>query len=544
MFEAHRSDTPPGVADHLRPAISKVYRWQKKRFVGAVCVGLIALALPADSAGETVLRGRLAADILSLDPGTFRDANTDAVVLHIVEGLVASREDGSLGPMLASRWKISDEGKTYTFTLREGVVFHNGAPFTSDDVLWSLTRYLKPKTHWRCRSDFSQDGMTQILSILTPDPQTVVIRLSKAAPLFLKTLARSDCGGTGILQRNSVGPDGIFRTPIGTGPFQVGVWKRNQYIELDRFPRYASLPGPRDGNCGGKQALVDKVRFLIIPDGSAARVALLRGSLDVLDAVNATELASIKGKPGIRIEMNSEMDFYVLLFQTKDPVLQDVRIRRAIALSIDGIGLTRVVTMGTAQPDSSPVPNVSPFHGPVESAILKQNLDMARRLVKESGYHGQPIQIITNRRYPQNFDSAVLIQAMAARAGINLQIEILDWATQSDRYASGSYQTMAHSFSARLDPSFNFLVLIGDKSKEPRKTWDTPYSKQLLQASMQIEDPAKRQLAIDALQRQFIEDVPAVVLYNSTRIAAVRTNVIGYRGWPADQQRLWSVGFK
>jgi peptide/nickel transport system substrate-binding protein len=544
MFDVRRSDTHSGAIDHLRLATSKLHRWPKARVIGAVYAGLLALALPTHSTAETVLRGRLAADILSLDPGTLRDGNTDAVMLHIVEGLVASREDGSIGPMLASHWTISDEGKTYTFSLRKGVVFHNGVPFTSDDVLWSLTRYLKPETHWRCHSDFSKDGMTQITSILTPNPQTVIIKLSKPAPLFLKTLARADCGGTGILQRNSVGPDGVFRTPIGTGPFQFGVWKRNQYIELDRFPRYASLPGPRDGNCGGKRALVDKVRFLIIPDGSAARVALLRGSLDVLDAVNATELASIKGKPGIRIEINSEMDFYELLFQTKDPLLQDVRIRRAIALSIDDIGLTRVVTMGTAQPDSSPVPNISPFHGPVESVILKQDLNEARRLVKAAGYHGQPIQIITNRRYPQNFDAAVLIQAMAARAGINVQIETLDWATQSDRYASGSYQMMAHSFSARLDPSFNFLVFIGDKSKEPRKAWDTPYSKQLLQASMQTDDPEKRQLAIDALQRQFIEDVPAVILYNSSRIAAVRTNVVGYKGWPADQQRLWGVGFK
>jgi len=479
---------------------------------------------------------------MSLDPGTLRDENTDAVVLHIVEGLVAPREDGSIGPMLASYWTISGDGKTYTFQLRKGVTFHNGAPLTSADVQWSINRYLQPATHWRCRTDLTNGGMTQITSILTPDPLTVVIKLSKAAPLFLMTLARTDCGGTGILQRDSVGPDGAFRTPIGTGPFQMGSWKRNQYIELDRFPHYSALPGPRDGNCGGKHALVDKIRFLIIPDGSAARVALLRGSLDVLDALNATELASVQGKPGINIQFNQAMDFYELLFQTTDPVLQDVRIRRAIALSIDDIGLTRVVTMGTAKPNSSPVPNVSPFHGPVESILRMPDLSEARRLVKEAGYHGQPIQIVTNRRYPQNFDAAVLVQAMAAKAGINLQIETLDWATQQDLYASGKYQMMAHSFSARLDPSFNFLVLIGDKSKEPRKVWDTPYSKQLLAQSMDTVDTSERQSIIDALQRQFMEDIPAVILYNSSRISAVRSNVTGFKEWPANQQRLWGVG--
>jgi peptide/nickel transport system substrate-binding protein len=321
----------------------------------------------------------------------------------------------------------------------------------------------------------------------------------------------------------------------------MGVWKRNQYIELNRFSHYAALPGLRDGNGGGKQALVDKVRFLIIPDGSAARVALLRGSLDVLDALNATELASVRGKPGIKIDITPAMDCYVLMFQTKDPILQDVRLRKAIALSIDTIGLTRVVTVGTAKPDSSPVPNVSPFHGSVESELRPPDLNEARRLVKASGYDGRPIQLITNRRFPQMFDAAVLIQAMAAQVGINLEIETLDWAGQLDRYVPGAYQAMTFSFSARLDPSFNFGVFIGDKSKEPRKVWDTPRSRELLQESMQTDDPAKRQSLLDTLQRQFQEDVPAVILYNSSRIAAVRSNVTGFKEWPANQQRFWGV---
>jgi peptide/nickel transport system substrate-binding protein len=527
----------PNRNNRVKPAISTPIT----QLVLAVCAGLFALVSPALSHAETILRARLATDILSLDPGTLRDDNTDAVVLHMVEGLVASREDGSVGPMLASHWTISDQGKTYTFQLRKGVVFHNGAPLTSGDVLWSLTRYLKPATHWRCGSQFSEEGLTQITSIQTPNPLSVVIRLSKPAPLFLKTLSRAECGGTGILHRSSVGPDGAFRTPIGTGPFQIGVWQRNQYIELNRFPRYSALPGPRDGNGGGKHALVDKVRFLIIPDGSAARVALLRGSLDVLDALNATELASVKGKPGIKIEMTPAMDCYVLMLQTNDPVLQDVRLRRAIARTIDTVGLTRVVTMGTAKPDSSPVPNVSPFHGPVEAELHPPDLNEARRLVKDSGYRGQPIQLITNRRYPQMFDSAVLLQAMAARAGINLQIETLDWAAQLDRYIPGSYQAMAFSFSARLDPSFNFGVFIGDKSKEPRKVWDTPRSRELLQESMLTDDPDKRQSLLDALQQQFLEDVPAIILYNSSRITAVRSNVTGFKEWPANQQRFWGV---
>lgn len=505
---------------------------------------LLGLAAPVVGHAETVLRARLNADILSLDPGTRRDENTDAVVLHLVEGLVASREDGSVGPMLASRWTISPDGRTYTFTLRDGVVFHNGVPLTSAEVVWSLKRYLAPATRWRCRFEFGEGGITQVTAITAPDPRTVVISLTKPAPLLLKTLSRGDCGGTGILHPASVGRDGVFRAPIGTGPFQVGTWKRNQFIELNRFARYAALPGPREGNTGGKRALVDKVRFLIIPDGSSARAALLRGNLDVLDALSPTELAGVRGKKGVRLEINPTMDFYELLFQTNDPVLRDPRMRQAIALSIDTAGLTKAVTWNTAQPDNSPVPRVSPFFGPVQATLRPTDVAQARRLAKAAGYTGQPISLITNRRYPQMFDAAVLVQAMAAEAGINLRIETLDWATQLDRYASGEYQAMVHAFSARLDPSLSFGVLIGDKSKDPRKVWDTPAARDLLRRSMEAGDVTARQAAFDDLHRAFMRDTPAVIFFNSSRIAAVRLNVTGYKGWPAAQQRLWGVGLR
>lgn len=513
---------------------------------GRVAAATLLVATSLLSTGgvgaETLLRGRLNADILSLDPGTRRDENTDAVVLHMVEGLVAFREDGSIGPLLAEGWTVSEDGRTYRFTLRPGIQFHNGAPLKAEDVVWSLKRYLQPATRWRCRFEFGAGGITSIEAVNAPDPRTVEVTLGRATPFFLKILARPDCGGTGILHRDSVGPDGVFRAPIGTGPFMLKEWRRNQYVELERFDRYSALPGERDGNAGNRQALVDRVRFLIIPDGSAARAALLRGNLDVLDALSPSELAGVEGQPGVRLEINPTMDFYQLLLQTRDPLLSDVRLRQAIASAIDTGGLAKAVTWGTAPANNSPVPVVSPYHGTVQAALRAKNLTEARRLAAEAGYKGQPLTLITNRRYPQMFDSAVLIQAMAAEAGINLEIETLDWATQLDRYAKGDYQMMAFAYSARLDPSLNFGSIIGEKAKDARKVWDTPAARDLLSRSVDTADPAERQRIFDEMHRQFMADVPAVNLFNSSRIAAVRLNVTGYKGWPAAQQRLWGVG--
>ena len=125
----------------------------------AFCAAAI-LAMPAVAANAppTVLRVALNADILSTNPGVLRDENTDAVLLHVAEGLVAPRHDGSIAPMLARKWTVSSDGRSYTFALRQGVTFHNGASMTSADVVWSLQRYISPATHWRCLSEFTDRG--------------------------------------------------------------------------------------------------------------------------------------------------------------------------------------------------------------------------------------------------------------------------------------------------------------------------------------------------------------------------------------------------
>jgi peptide/nickel transport system substrate-binding protein len=502
---------------------------------------LLVLVLLSPAKAETVIRSRLNADILSTDPGTKRDENTDSVMLHIVEGLIAFREDTSVGPLLAKSYEVTADGLTYTFHLRSGVKFHNGAPMTAAEVVWSFNRYLNPATHWRCLPDFDGHGIAKILSVTATDPHTVVLKLDRPNALFLKMLARADCGETAILHPESVNADGSWRTPIGTGPFMLTEWRSNNYIELSKFSGYASLPGKRDGNTGGKHALVDKLRFVIIPDSAAARAALQSGAIDVLDGVTPSGLAALKTSKDILLDFHPTMEIYALLFQTKDPLLKDIRLRRAIAAAIDTVGVTQGASQNTALPNNSIVPTSSPFYDRVESARGKPDLALARKLLSDAGYHGQPIVLISNKRYPQMDDSAILIQAMAAQAGINMTVQTLDWATQLDRYTKGDYQAMAFSYSARLDPALSYDSVIGSKAIEPRKVWDDAIAEDLLAKSTQVTDKAARQALFDSLHKRMLDQVPFVVLYNPVHIAAVRKNVTGFKGWAPVQQRLWDV---
>jgi peptide/nickel transport system substrate-binding protein len=520
---------------------------RSRRRSGATLVGLATLALAwlallsASAEAETLLRTRLNADIRSTDPGTNRDANTDGVMAHIVEGLVAFREDTSIGPMLAESWTVSDDRKTYTFRLRQGVKFHNGATMSADDVVWSLKRWLDPATQWRCLSEFGATGIARIEKIEVVDGQTVAITLDQPTALFLPTLARPDCGQTAIIHKDSVGSDGKWIAPIGTGPFKLGEWKRGQYVDLVRFDGYVARSEPRNGYTGAKIAQVDRVRFNVIPDSSAAKAGLLSGSLDVVNSLSIPDLDDLKRRSDVQLSITPALSLTGILFQTRDPLLKDVRIRRAIALCLDTPEIVGNVMQGTARPNNSALPIGSPFYGEVESHGYTQDLAEARKLLTEAGYHGQPIKMIANKRYSYVFDSAVLVQAMAQAVGINIEIEVLDWAAQLDRYNRGDYQSMAFLFSARLDPSLSFEMLTGPKAAQPRKVWDDPQAEDLLRQSMITDDAARRQALFDELHRRFIADVPMIVLFNDAELTGLRRNVKGFAGWPYPQPRFWGV---
>ena len=501
----------------------------------------LSLSLPLAQAQDSTIRVRLQADIRSTDPGVNRDANTDTVVLHMVEGLVAVREDTNIGPMLASKVEVSKDGKTYTFRLREGVIFHNGAALTADDVVWVWKRYLTPSTQWRCLSEFDGRGKAKILSVTAVDAKTVRFTLDQPSSLFLTQLARPDCGAAGIYHRSSVDADGKWKAPVGTGPFKLGEWKRGQFVELQRFDQYASRTDPADGLAGGKRAEVQRVRFMIIPDSASAKAALLSGAIHLVPDIAVAELGDLNGRPAVRIDKVTTAALSGLLMQTSDPLLKDVRIRRALAMAIDSAALVRGVTNALARVNNSAVPQTSTFHTAAQAAGFKFDLAQAKKLLADAGYNGAPIRMVTNKRYQSMFDMALLAQAMAAKAGIRIELEVLDWASQLDRYTKGDYQIMAFGYSARLDPSLAFDMFMGPKDTQPRKVWDSPTAQSLLLRTMESSDKAARQAMFDQLHQQLLEDVPMIPLYNAIQINASSNKLVGFRGWAGEVPRLWNV---
>jgi peptide/nickel transport system substrate-binding protein len=354
-------------------------------------------------------------------------------------------------------------------------------------------------------------------------------------------MARIDCAAGAIFHKDSFAADGNWSAPIGTGPYKLGEWRQGEFIELEKFAGYKPRSEPRDGYAGARVAEADKVRFVVIPDGAAAKAALLSGSIDVYPDISVNDVEELKARDDVKVDVAATMGLSGILLQTTDPLLANVKIRQALAHAIDTEGLVQALTLGNARPNNSPIPVVSAYHGTPQGALFGYDPELAHKLATEAGYKGESIKMLTTKRYQTMFDVAVLAQAMAKQAGINIEIEVLEWATMLDKYLAGDYQMMSFGYSARLDPSLSFDMFAGPKATQPRKVWDNPGAQKLIEESMRISDAGERRKIFDRLEEMFRADVPMLVLYNGPHVAAYSSKLVGYEAWMAGTPRLWGV---
>jgi peptide/nickel transport system substrate-binding protein len=505
--------------------------------VATVAVAGTAFAQETPRKGGTLVIG-LNADIRSLEPGINRDANTDSVVHHIYEGLVGYQTDFNVGPALAERWEVAGDGTTYRFTLRDGVRFHNGAPLTSAEVKAAWDRQMT-NSAWTCRRFFNGSGGPKVEGVDAPDPRTVVFRLEKPTALFLKQLANFQCAVV-VAHPDSWDANGKFKQPIGTGPLKLKEWKRGEQIVLERFADYRPSPAPASGYAGAREVHVDQVQFRVIPDASAAEAALVTGAVDILPDLEVQKIDAMKQR-GMTVLTAPGLGWGTLLIQTKDSLLSNVKVRQAIAhaIDLDEIAESRFAGLGKGNP--SAVASSMPQFVETFLAWPKHDPKRAAALLKEAGYAGQPIKMQTNKRYTGMYENAVLIQAMLASAGINVELEVLDWATQLDNYLNGKFQLQSFSYSARLDPGLNYAAFVADKSKNGWAQWEDPKALELLAASSATGDEQRRKEIFKQMHALMAEQIPIVPLYFDVTIEAVHPRVKGYKSWAANKPLSWGV---
>lgn len=481
-------------------------------------------------------------DIRSNVPGVNRDGNTDSVIFHIVEGLVGYAENGEVKPLVAKSFEVSPDGLTYTFKLREDVKFHNGNAVTAHDVVWNWNRYMAADTKWTCAGDFDGSKTIKVAAVTAVDPSTVTMTIEKPSAVFLGLMARPECGYTGIIAKESVAADGAFVAPIGTGPFKWAEWKKGEYVRLAKNDAYVSPAndGKPDGMVGSKRPLVDGIKFMVIPDASTVKTGLLSGALDTAE-VSADLISEFKDSETMQLIVKRNNGKNLLYFQTRDKVLSNVAVRRAMAEALDLDQLVAAVSNGTGEANGSMVSADSIFYSDVQKTKIPMDLEKAKKDLADAGYNGEPITIIANKRgNVPSFPAAVVAQAMMQQVGLNVQIEVLDYATQVDRRRSGNYQVISQSVAPRLDPALMYSFYVGNKDKNASLMWDNPKAIELMKAAYVEADQAKRQAIFDEFHKLMLEEVPGIFMYDMVDIWGATKKLHGEPVWQSNT-RLWEV---
>jgi peptide/nickel transport system substrate-binding protein len=371
------------------------------------------------AAFETFTLG-LPADARTLDPQQAVDTMSFAVTKHINEPLVTvDGKTKKLVPVLAESWEILD-AQTYKFHLRKGVKFHNGEPFTAEDVVFSLKRVADPKSAYaNSRGRFIDlDGFEII------DDYTLIVKTVGPVGGWLESMKHPYAS---IYNKKAVeeGGENYFRNPVGTGPFKFKSWVKGESLELTAFEDYY-----------GKKPNFKNFNIRILPDDSSRVIALETGKVDMIYAVPPNDQDRLN-EPSSKVKVVKApgLNLIYLGMNTQKKPLDDARVRLAIDYAINKEAYDQVVYHGNSNLPQGPVLPLSTFT-PKESKSYPYDPAKAKALLKEAGYpDGMTLKLwITNLQ--DRINGAIVVQSMLADVGIKVEIEALESGVFDEKVAT------------------------------------------------------------------------------------------------------------
>jgi peptide/nickel transport system substrate-binding protein len=471
-------------------------------FAAPVLAAALALALAAPAAAESRISIGIQQEPTSLDPTAEATAAINVMVTqNILETLTRVDRSGAVQPNLAESWEISEDGRTYTFRLVDGVAFHDGTPLSSEHVVFSFERAMEEGSTNPRRAIFDP-----IEAIEAVDDHTVEITLERPEAFFLFELAR---GPAAIVTADTVETNAT--RPVGTGPFMFDAWTRG-----DRL-RYVKNPDHRNAD----DVALDVVEFRFIADPASAAAALMAGELDAFPGFPAPELvAQFEADPRFVVSVGTTEGEVILAMDNSSPPFDDLRVRQAVSHAIDREELIEGAMYGLAVPISS----FYPPHGPAFvdlSDLYPHDTDRARELFEEAGVLGDT-WTLRPVPFPYGTRSAEIIQAQLGAAGMNVRVENVEWGFWLEEvFRNRNYDLtiVAHTESNDLGNFARDEYYWGYHSDEFNELWEA--------IRTETDEEARNELLRDA-QRLVSEEAVLGYLFQLPLIGIFREGVEGF----------------
>lgn len=501
-------------------------------------LALLASAGYAAEAEQTIRVG-LTGDMRSSWPGVQRDSNSDDILQHVVESLVAHRGDLEVAPMAAERFELSEDLRSYRFTLRDGLLFHNLEPVRAEHLVFNWRKILDPATGFQCLPFYDGTIGAKVVSVEAEDERTLKIVLDRPNAVFLDMLANVQCP-VAVLHPDSWDSEGRWIRPIGTGPFRLARWEKGRYVLLEKFDEYRPREEPASGLAGRKHACVERIRWMSITDLIAANAAVVSGQIDLNYGIAPVSALEMERNESVRVLKQPGAGRQVILIRRSGPLVGDLRIRQAIAHALDLGTLADTATLGMAEANPSVVPAGSRAYSTEHRQWRAHDTARAAELLEEAGYDGQPLTIRTTRSAQLLFDAAMIAQAMLRDAGLNVRVEVMEWSALVAAYFEGDYALMTFEYSPRLTPFLSYLAVVGT-GDESSYRWNDAVASELLAKASQEPALERRYRLYEDIHHRMIEQVPLINVYDIPIIDVISERMRGYGTWIGGTPRLWNV---
>ncbi|MBM7634735.1 ABC transporter substrate-binding protein [Geomicrobium sediminis] len=458
----------------------------------------------------------------SLDPYITTAVATRDIARHIYEGLVTFDENYEIQPWLAESYDVSDDGTSYTFTLREDVSFHNGETMTSDDVVASMERWFT--TAANAKEEFSDATISAV------DEHTVLLELEEPSAVAITTLASPDeiAAITPADLAESASADGISEH-IGTGPYKLENWQHDQHIHLSRFEDYENPEQTSTGLASLREAHASDIYFEFVTDPSTRVAGMQSNQYDVANAIPFDNVEQLEQDANV-VNHADQNGFNALIFNKEQGVFSDQAIRQAANTALNMEAIQQAAFTNEEYYKISHdfmTEDRADWYTEVGSEYYNQNdSELAQQLLEESAYNGEEVVILTSRDYDDHYSAAVVIQQELEAIGMNVTLDLYDWPTVLERRADPTaHDAFVTGFQTPASPTQ--YVFLESSAGWPGWTNSEEIDQHVDNIRTAVDqDEAMRYY--EDLQEEIWTYLPLIRFGDKTTITTVRENVDGY----------------
>ena len=493
---------------------------KQKLLILALLVFLMAIMIAPAAAqdGSVPIRMALSNEPSNLDPHINAGTSARTVRLLVYRGLFNYDEQGVASPELVENYVISDDGLTYTFTLRDAV-FQNGDPVTAEDVKFSLERILNPETG----ATFA-NLLSNISEITVVDEKTIALTLKIVLAPFIDYLALPK---SAIVSKSwTEEHDGdLSGNPMGAGPYRLVEYSEGQRIVLEKF----------DDFYNADNVVTQQIIFEFYADGTSRVNALLSGETDIIEYVPWKDVSQISSSSDYQI-LGGTGPFMGLIFNTTFEPFSDPKVRQAVAYAIDRSVVINTAFSGQGVPIfGMAVPTSSIAYDARFDNYFEYNPDRARELLAEAGYpDGFTARLLSTSQYDFHQQTAVAVQAELAKVGIQLDLDLPDWATRLEQNLAGDYDLLVVGTAGDIaDPDYlTDYYQSGAIRLNNAPGFADARVDELLQLGRSTLDPDERRAIYAELQERVLDLSPLVFLMWRSQSYAAAADVVGFEPLP------------